>query len=86
MTNRITSNGASDPSVGVSTSVNALRLQRTEFVSLLRMALFHLNEDRLRAAGTPDAPEMLRRVRYWDIVLGWLKEQSGTYVDFVERP
>ena len=63
----------------------ALIVDRVGLIELLRRSLTELHEHRRHVAGTPAEPEMAHRIKYWDDVLGWLKEQRGREVIVVER-
>ena len=58
--------------------VEALVVDRVGLIDLLRRSLTELHEHRRRVAGTPAEPATVHRIKYWDDVLGWLKEQHGT--------
>jgi hypothetical protein len=60
--------------------IEALVIDRERLLRVLRNALFELHTERQRLEGTPDHPDVVRRIRYLDAILGWVKEQPGELV------
>ncbi len=64
--------------------VEALLVDRVGLIELLQRSLMELHEHRRRVAGTPAEPETVQRIKYWDAILGWAKEQHGPDVVLLE--
>lgn len=60
--------------------VEALVLDGTVLIGVLRTTLYTLHDDRRRAEGTAEHADVVRRIRYLDAVLGWVKEQPAELV------
>jgi hypothetical protein len=54
-------------------------------IDLLQRHLSELNEHRRLVAGTPAELETLERIKYWEEVLVWMKQQAGSDVLIMER-
>ena len=65
--------------------VEGLVVDREGLIELLQRSLMDLHEHRRRVAGTPAEPETVHRIKYWDDVLGWMKEHYGPEVIVLER-
>ena len=65
--------------------VEGLLVNRVGLIELLQSSLVELHEHRRRAAGTPAEPETVHRIKYWDDILGWAKDQQGPDVILLER-
>lgn len=63
----------------------ALVVDRVGFIEVLRGSLMELHEHRRRVAGTPAELETVHRIKYWDAVLGWVKNQYGPDVILKDR-
>ena len=63
----------------------ALIVDRVGLIELLQRSLMELHDHRRRVAGTPAEPETVHRIKYWDDILGWVKEQHGPEVILMER-
>jgi hypothetical protein len=55
----------------------ALLVDRSGLIEALRRSLGELHEYRRSIAGTPAEPETVHQIKYWDEVLGWVKELQG---------
>ncbi len=87
-------NRISRPFPDVDTLLNGLRskrpaealiVDRVGLIELLQRSLMELHEHRPRVAGTSAEPETVHRIKYWDAILGWVKEQQGSEVVLLER-
>ena len=65
--------------------VEALLVWRAGLVEILRDHLFELHNLRQRALGTPAEADWAQRIKYWDEVLGWLKQRQGEDVIINDR-
>jgi hypothetical protein len=66
-------------------SLEGLLVHRVGLIELLQSSLMELHEHRQRVAGTAAEAETVHRIRYWDEVLGWMKEQRGSELIVLER-
>ena len=57
--------------------VEALLLDRAELVKLLKRSLFELHGQPFGNAGTAAEADRVRRIRYWEEVLAWVKGTQG---------
>lgn len=62
----------------------ALVLQRQSLVRLLKAVLSHLHDHR-RDVPAAQAAEHFEVIRYWEAVLGWVKQQNGDDVILMNR-
>lgn len=60
--------------------VEALVLDGTVLIRVLKNTLYALHDDRRRVQGTEAHAEVVQRIRYLDAVLGWVKEQPAELV------
>lgn len=60
--------------------IEALMIDRERLIRVLRNALFELHNERHRAEGTPSHADVVQRIRYFDAILGWVKEQPPELV------
>ena len=58
-------------------AIEALVVRRAELIHILRGSLTELHDHRRVIAGTPAEAEDLSRIKYWEKVLAWVKEQQG---------
>ncbi len=65
--------------------VEALAVDRFELMELLRRSLTELHKHRRRVAGTAAEPETVHRIKYWDDILGCVKEQQGPELILIDR-
>ena len=65
--------------------VEGLVVDREGLIEVLQPWLMELHEHRRRVAGTPAEPDTVHRIKYWDDVLGWLKEHYGPEVVLLDR-
>ena len=65
--------------------VEGLLVNRVGLIELLQSSLVELHEHRRRVARTPAEPETVHRIKYWDDILGWVKDQQGPDVILLER-
>jgi hypothetical protein len=57
--------------------VEALLVHRVWLIELFKHTLAELHERRRVLEGTPGEADTVRRIKYWDDVLGWVKERRG---------
>ena len=72
--------GSDAQNVDSTVPVEALLLDGTLLVRVLKLTLYGLHEERRRVQGTPAHAEVVQRIRYLDEVLGWVKEQPQELV------
>jgi len=65
--------------------IEALLLHRAELIHILRSSLTELNDHRRVIAGTPAEAEDLSRIKYWERVLAWVKDQQGPHIIVMSR-
>jgi len=65
--------------------VEGLLVDRVGLIEVLKRSLMELHEHRRRVAGTPAEPYTVQRIKYWDDVLGWVKDQREPNVILLER-
>lgn len=67
------------------TPVEALLLDRRGLIDILKRSLAELHERRRRIAGTPEQ-ETVHQIRYWEEVLGWVKDRRDAELILMSRP
>ena len=72
--------GSDAQNVDSTVPVEALLLDGTLLVRVLKLTLYGLHEERRRVQGTSAHAEVVQRIRYLDEVLGWVKEQPQDLV------
>ena len=72
--------GSDAQNVDSTLPVEALLLDGTLLVRVLKLTLYGLHEERRRVQGTPEHAEVVQRIRYLDEVLSWVKEQPQELV------
>jgi len=65
--------------------VEALVVDRVGLIEVLNHTLMDLHEHRRQVAGTPAESDTVHRIKYWDDILGWVKDQQGPDVILLER-
>jgi hypothetical protein len=63
----------------------ALVLDRANLIRVLRQSLEEAHEHRRRVSGTPSEAAIVRLIRYWDAVLGWVKESGSPELVLMSR-
>ena len=66
-------------------AIEALVVHRAELIHILRGSLMELHDHRRVIAGTPAEAEDLSRIKYWEKVLAWVKDQQGPHIIFMSR-
>ena len=64
--------------------VEGLLVDRVGLLDLIQLRLMDLHEKRRCVAGTPAESDVIHRIKYWDEVLGWIKEHYGSSVTLLE--
>lgn len=65
--------------------VETLLVDRVGLIRLLQHSLSEFNERRRLVAGTPAEQETVARIKYWEEVLVWVRQQPGSDVIVMER-
>jgi hypothetical protein len=65
--------------------VQAFLVHRAGLIHILRRSLTELHEHRRLVAGTPAEPQTAHEIKYWEEVLGWVKEQQGRDLILLSR-
>ena len=65
--------------------VEALILDRVRLIRILQRSLAELHEHRRLTTGTLAEPDTTQLIKYWDAVLGWVKDQQGSDLVFMSR-
>jgi hypothetical protein len=65
--------------------VEALLVHRMWLIEVLRRTLAELHERRRVLAGRPGESDTVQRIKYWEDVLAWVKQQGGRDVVVVDR-
>ena len=60
-------------------------VDRAGVLRVLQHSLADLHEHRRLVTGTPAEAGVVHLIKYWDAVLGWLKEQQGSDVIVMSR-
>lgn len=58
-------------------AIEALLVHRAELIHILRGSLTELHDHRRVMAETPAEAADLSRIKYWEGVLAWVKDQQG---------
>jgi len=66
-------------------AIEALLVHRAELIHILRGSLTELHDHRRVIAGTPAEAEDLSRIKYWERVLAWVKEQQEPHIILMSR-
>ena len=65
--------------------IPVLQVPREELRRGVRDMLFVLHQERLWRSKSAEREGCLAQIAFWEAVLGWIKEQSGDFVNFVGR-
>src|SRR2546430_575303 len=57
--------------------VEAVLVRRVGLIETLQRSLAELHEQRRMITGAPAEVEAIHRIKYWDAILVWLKDQEG---------
>lgn len=66
-------------------AIEALLVHRAELIHIVRGSLTELHDHRRVIAGTPAEAEDLNRIKYWEKVLAWVKDQQGPHLILMSR-
>jgi hypothetical protein len=66
-------------------AIEALLVHRAALIHILRGSLTELHDHRRVIAGTPAEAEDMSRIKYWEGVLAWVKDQQGPHVILMSR-
>jgi len=66
-------------------AIEALVVHRAELVHILRGSLTELHDHRRVIAGKPAEAEDLSRIKYWEGVLAWVKDQQGPNIILISQ-
>ncbi len=66
-------------------AIEALLVHRAELIHILRGSLTELHDHRRVIAGTPAEAEDVSRIKYWERVLAWVKEQQEPHIILMSR-
>lgn len=65
--------------------VEAMVIDRRGLIQILRRACAELHEQRQRVVTTPAEGDAVRQIKYWEDVLDWIKDQSGSDLIVMRR-
>jgi len=66
-------------------AIEALVVHRAELIHILRGSLTEFHDHRRVTAGTPAETEDLSRIKYWEGVLAWVKDQQGPNIILINQ-